>query len=45
MHYESPALLNLTVCENALNLAGERENGPKERVRKNEGGQKEEETS
>lgn len=37
MYYESPALLNLTVCENALNSAGLEEDWPKER-----GGKKEE---
>lgn len=41
MYYESPALLNLTVGENALNLAGTEEDGPK----KNEGGKNKTETS
>lgn len=38
MYYEWPALLNLPVCENALNLAGIEEDGAKERVRRNDGG-------
>ncbi len=38
MYYEYPALLNLTVYENALNLVGKEEDRPKERVRKNEVG-------
>lgn len=34
MYYESPALLNLTVCENALNLERtEEDEKPKKRVR------------
>lgn len=45
MYYELPALLNLTECENALNLAGTEEDRLKEIVRSTEGEQKREKTS
>lgn len=43
MYYESPALLNLTVCENALNLERtEEDEKPKKKEWENGGGQKRE---
>lgn len=39
MYYESPALLNLTVCENALNLEGtEEDEKPKKKKEWEKGG-------